>query len=191
MRKIKIGVDVEGVLADIHTPFLEKVSKTYKIDANLDEITNWNWGILGKKLKKKGVEVDNFYMEWSSKYWENCWKEISLVEKDSPSILKELKRIAKIYIVTHRRNVESVRNWLNYQAIEHDGLIYVEYGVPKLEVIDVDLLVDDNPALSTSATRRRRLLLYDRPWNREVKENEWVKRIYSLREIQDFIPLLL
>jgi 5'(3')-deoxyribonucleotidase len=188
MRKIKIGIDVEGVLADIHTLFLEEISKFYQIDAKLEEITDWEWEILTEKLKEKCIDVGNLYMKWSSEYWKKRWKEIPLIEKDSPSILKELRKTSKIYIVTHRKNIESVKKWLDYQGFEHDGLIYVQYGVSKLEAVDVCLLVDDNPTLSTSANYRKKLLLYDRPWNREVKENDWIKRIYSLKEIQNFIP---
>ena len=174
---LRFAIDVDGTLADIHTPFLNELNKRYGTHFKLEDITEWGWG----KIREEIPNIVEVFRMLSDEIWEKFLWRIKPIEKDVNETIRELRKKGKVYIVTSRNTIEAVKTWLFYYEIEYDGFFYTKPSSLK-KLIHVDYLIDDNPELAREL-KDFTLFLYDRPWNRKIKENEQVIRINSLKEV--------
>jgi 5'(3')-deoxyribonucleotidase len=172
--KQKIAIDIDGVLADMHSPVFKKMG--LRISAN--DVRTWDFFEL--------LRVDRqMFWETYKRVWSEEYKLIPLVIEDSPRIIAELRRNFEVHIMTNRprQTFSGTVLWLKFHRIEYDKLIVFPPLTDKTQYIYGYLfLVDDNPAYAHD----ERVILFDRPWNQCVN----AKRIKSLRELLDLLPSL-
>ncbi len=156
-----VAIDLDGTLADIHTP---SVQRSQTLDAYRPEsFTNDEW---------------NEYYHRSMNVWHNHNDEIPLVEPCVPQVMSEIADNHHITILTHRRKVDSqIVEWLSEHNIKYHDLHPTandkhEFGA--------DLYIDDNPIEAENAP----VLLRNQPWNESIEEG-YNYRIYSLTEALD------
>jgi 5'(3')-deoxyribonucleotidase len=181
-RMVRVAVDVDGVLADIISVWLENYNRRVGNDKILTKESVYRWDY----WKELGYKEYEFYEELAG-----CWKEwrrVPLMEHDMPLHLRRLKSMVyRVDIVSAQMAKEQVRLWL-----EHNGIVYDEYvSVPRgrdKAYLDYDVFIDDSPinALSISSMGKY-VILYDQPWNKHVNGSKNIRRAYNIGDVVEYI----
>ena len=154
----KIGVDVDGVLAD-HVPhllnYLNK-NRCKELRLQRKDISQWNISICGRDFKSLFEE----YLKY-----QDFILEMPVVEGAVEGIRK-LSSHHIIFIVTNRPaySAEATYRWLRKNNIEFHSLL-VGREIDRI-YMGIDILVDDNPyAVIEFASKKGLAILYSQPWN--------------------------
>jgi len=165
-----IAIDIDGVLADIHSVVIQKIQKKLGLKETPPTPTKWDFfdeiGITKKDFWRAYIEL------WSQEY-----QLIPLIEPDAPTIVAELRKTFRIAIVSTRpkETWSGTVAWLKLRGIQYDELRLLPPKTDKA-TLEYSIIVDDNPEL---AQRCKNVIIYDRPWNRTVHG----RRIRSLKEL--------
>lgn len=173
MTDMRVALDVDGVLADVILPWLER-SNRLRSPLTKDQITTWDF------WKACGISQHDFYGELSD-CWRD-WRTVPPTEGDLPGSTRDLSRLARVDIVTARERSTNrfVERWLDHHGISFDGYVSVGEGTLKAE-LDYDLFIDDSPINAESFVRKGRpVMLYAQPWNAGFPESRNVTRIRTL-----------
>lgn len=162
-----VAIDLDGTLADIHTPAIERADgiSAYRPDSFDSE----DW----KEYKHRSQNV-----------WHNHSDEIQLVENCAPEVVAAVAAEHHVTILTHRRNVdEQIQEWLAAQGIEYDDFIATHRDKA---TFDMDVYVDDNRIDAPSAS----VFLRHQPWNIDL-ESGFDTRIESLKQLLPALEITL
>ncbi|GIU70822.1 MAG: hypothetical protein KatS3mg003_0301 [Candidatus Nitrosocaldaceae archaeon] len=182
---MKIALDLDGTLADIIGSWLIEYNKKSREKLDYNNITKWDFWI------KLGYTPTRFFKELS-----NCWKRwqhIKPIEDRVSYAVEQLHRFGKVDIVTARDPESSnyAKEWLNYYNIPYNEFVLVARGSDKA-YLDYDIFIDDSPINAKKISRfNKMILLYDQPWNRDVRENNNIIRIRKLLDALDLIPRVI
>ncbi len=171
---MKIALDVDGVLADVITPWIA-FSNTIRQKISKHDITDWDF------WKKFQIDRYDFYTELNS-CWKN-WLSIPPTEDNLSYVTKNLSNLGQVDIVTAREDKTNsfVKNWLNHHNISYDSYVSVVDGPMKAD-LDYDVFIDDSPLNAQKFLQNgKKLILYSQPWNHHINENR-IHRISSLSE---------
>lgn len=155
-----IGVDIDGVIRDIHTPTLQWWEEQSGIKKTLDDIKGWN---IATWLGVNPDEHDWFYKAWFSE------QSIFLWSKPIPGAIAGLRKLSEeneILLITSQHGATKLMTvkWvMDHIAAEgYDAIILTS----NKDLIKTDVLIDDAPhnLLGHPAGIK---LLYDQPWNRK------------------------
>lgn len=181
MRSIRIAIDLDGVLADSIRLWLKIWNKRAGHALAYEELLEWDfWRRLGIR--------ENDFMKLLNEVW-RMWKIVPPTEPDIGEKIARLNSLGKIGIVTARpRETEKyVMRWLEMHKISYSEYVWVRSGRMKPK-LPYDIFIDDSPLIVNECIlRRKKLLLYDRPWNREINENDYVRRVKSLNEAYEIL----
>ncbi|MEM2856382.1 MAG: hypothetical protein QW416_04695 [Candidatus Nitrosocaldaceae archaeon] len=185
MNNLKIALDLDGTLADIIGLWLSEYNKKNSKRLRYADIVRWDfWSELG-------YTASRFFKELSD-CW-NKWMDVKPMESNISYTINQLKNFGMIDIVTARdpRNTFNVKNWLMMHNINYNNYVLVSYGTDKAE-LEYDLFIDDSPLNAKKIARyKKRVILYDQPWNRNIEEDRYIIRIKSLADTLDIIPQLI
>jgi uncharacterized HAD superfamily protein len=161
-----IAIDVDGVLADIHSAVFKKLG----LNLTIENITKYDF------FDDLGVPRKTFWMTYKE-LWSQQYQVIPLIEPDAPTIIAELRKTFSIAIVSSRPKETWIgtASWLRLRGIQYDELRLLPPKTDKA-TLEYSIIVDDNPEL---AQRCKNVIVYDRPWNRTVHG----RRIRSLKEL--------
>jgi uncharacterized protein len=176
---LKIGLDVDGVLADVIQSWLSYNNKIRSTILKSD-ITEWDF------WKKFQINKFDFYKElslcWSS------WENIPTTETDISKTITDLSKLGTVDIVTAREESTHVhvKNWLKSKKIIYTKYVGVLEGIEKTK-LDYDIFIDDSPINAKSMLDGdKAVLLYTQPWNMDFSD-ERAKRIYKLKDAVSII----
>lgn len=161
----KIALDVEGTLADVHTPFIKKYNGKYGTNYTIEDIKNYDLSGVEPSLEE--------FLEETTLQWKEDWRNIPPTERNLSGKIWELWNLdgVSIDIVTSRKECEEeMEKWLHTEEIPYSDFL-VESEKYKL---GYDFYIDDNPGL---AGKVGGLILYHRPWNEDVDDRRILKRI--------------
>ena len=143
---MRIGIDIDNVIADLDKTFLEEFEKEDK--------NKRNKGIINKKAK----HITEGMFDWSSEEIEDfiCNNMDRMAEKfdlieDAKEYINKLYEESEIFLITHRsnhffKNHELVTiNWLNEKGIKYDKLVFTKSRDKSPECIEnsIDIMFDD------------------------------------------------
>jgi uncharacterized HAD superfamily protein len=170
---LKIALDVDGVLADIHTAVFRYLGMPY----TYEDVKRWDFF-----NDFEGLNAEIFWDTYR-KLWSQRWDLIRLVDIDCVEVLRDLSKRHRIDVVTCRDRdlVRGTCIWLALKRIPYEDFVLLPPGGDKTRLDKYDLFIDDNPAM---AKDRKRLILFDRPWNRGVRS---VRRIRRFRELYEYL----
>jgi 5'(3')-deoxyribonucleotidase len=176
VTKSKIAIDVDGVLADMHTPCFQLLG--LKLTAG--DVKRWDFF--------DDLQIDRRqFWETYKRLWKEYYEMIPLIEEEAATIIAKLREKFEVHIISTRpkETFSGTVLWLKLRGIEYDRLLLLPPQIDKTEVIgnDILFLVDDNPSYG----RHPKVIIYDRPWNRCVEAR---RRIRSLRELLEIVELL-
>lgn len=161
-----IGVDIDGVVRDIHTPTLAWWKEISGIEKTIEDIQGWN---IATWLDVDPDKHDWFYQEWF------CQKSIFWGAPSVPnaiSALQELSRRHRIIFITSQygparlMTVEWIDNNVPEDITDAVALVFDK------NLIRTDVLIDDGP--HNLVDRPGLCWLFDRPWNRNDEHFERV-----------------
>lgn len=169
-----VGVDVDGVLADLLTPILEGINTTFSKSLTPEDMDSW--------CIKKHLEGDEH------KFWDQLGNsnlhDRLLPYPGAKEGLALLQTVAEVYIVTS--HLSAGRTWV----YDRDQWLLKHFGIPKKRVIHTeakyrvlaDALVDDRPdnVIAWQAVHPTgRGVVWAHPWNADTKckyrTNSWVE----------------
>jgi len=168
-------LDVDNVLADSIRAWCTLAKRDLGIIAHFDKITN-------HKLVGCVSASPEQVFRLQDHVWAN-WRKLKPVEMGIGRTIDSIRDMGvEIVVATSgpKRHVAHVRAWLAQNHIGYGRFCSVAH---KSE-IKADALVDDAPdeALSFASTGRT-AFLYDRPWNRSIRDAS-TTRIASIRALQ-------
>jgi uncharacterized HAD superfamily protein len=179
---LRIALDLDGVLADLHSVLLEKFSRIAKRRITVGMISQWD-------------AADKISPGLTSSY-ESAWEEynpeeITPYEQNVGTLVDQIHKTAPIDIVTAHAETsrEGIEHWLELHRVPFDKLVLVGKGngAHKLSIVsNCNVFIDDNPKLAENAPSNILVFLYSQPWNQSLKlasENSNVIRISSLVEV--------
>lgn len=181
---MKIAVDVDGVILAMIPKVCEIYNERFNTNYSKADVRQWEF------FKKWNISEESMYKIFDEVY-ENSHV-LSLVDKRAPLVLKKLFNTHKVDLVTARNlrfesNLIKRLNILNIKEGTHyENIIHVEAKPYDSKLtLNYDVLIDDNPNLVKAIReyRNKELLLYDQPWNKNIVDNEKVKRVYNWNQI--------
>lgn len=183
LTRIKIALDVDGVLADVIHTWLDYNNKIRRTITK-EEVSEWDF------WERYQINKYDFYNELSL-----CWKKwnnIPSTEANLSETTLSLSQTGKVDIVTAReKSTHSyVKNWLSNQRITYNDYIGVEEGLEKTK-LDYDIFIDDSPINAKSMIDEgKSIILYTQPWNLKFDDPR-AKRIFQLKEAIPIIKTLI
>lgn len=157
---MKIGVDIDSVLAEAMPTFLDSIRERHGLELKKEDIKEWN-------------------MKWGNI---DLYEEICFVLYNKPRAVvdmslvdgadKGMKYLLKNYdvkLITSRKEPETTeitRKWVD----KNFGSIEVLHTDTDKNGYDVDILIDDAPHHVESFSKKGGwAILFDQPWNQDVK----------------------
>lgn len=161
MSRIRVGVDVDGVMRDFHSAVIDK-AKPHGLTIEYQDITNWDFlrtnAVNGKSLA---------YHIFDSKEWaEDVFAKAPVLDgaKQAYNLLCEYY---DVYIVSDQANDTKHYTdlWLRENGFNrHVGAIYTSNKIQA----PCQVLIDDNYEHIKKYNDSARLgILIDRPWNKK------------------------
>lgn len=166
-----IGIDLDGVLNNMHEEWINRYNKDYDDNLTIDDIKGW--GIQEYVKPECGDKMLDYVFQ------EGFFNSLK-PQKHSVEVTRELMKHYEVYIVTatHPEQFEEKYKWLQ-RYFAHIPLDRIVVAQDKT-VVNVDLLIDD--AAHNITTFPNKVLVYDYEWNRHLKSYE---RVYGWKDIAD------
>ena len=182
-ENMKVGLDVDGVLADVIQVWLS-YNNQFRSAILKEEISEWDF------WKRFQIDKFEFYKELSM-CWQS-WKNIPATEANLSATTFELSQVGKVDIVTARDESthSSVQNWLKSKKISYKNYVGVPEG-PEKTKLDYDVFIDDSPINAKNMLDAgKKVILYSQPWNSKFNDPR-AKRIFQLKEAIPIIKTLI
>ena len=182
MSKLKIAVDLDGVLAEAMIVWCDLYNKRYGGALTVEDIRGWDvWKILN-------IPHDRFF-----RLLDDAWRDWEKMPPTEPDVGKQvglLREFAAVDIVTGRsiRTVSQAKQWLKAHAVPYDRFVRTESNLAKIN-LNYDVFVDDSPELMELIASKSKALgiLYTRPWNRDTQPPAVVRRVTRWNEIPPIV----
>ena len=175
--KFKIGVDIDGVIADQVTGVLPLINKKLGTTYSFKDWNSYDWMTDTTGLSTAGVLQ---FMEVS---WDQ--ETIPPMEENITETLAEIRNMGSLIIISkrtfksHAKVVETLQRW----GIKYDAICLLE-GSEEKQDYPLDVLIDDYPKEGYSDMP---LIVIDQPWNQEIKTDWHTSRVNT---VADSIPIL-
>lgn len=179
MKKLRIGLDVDGVLADVIQAWLS-YNNNIRSYISKSDITEWDF------WKKFQIDKFDFYKELSL-CWKS-WENIPSTEESLSIVTSELSKFGTVDIVTAREESthDHVKNWLKLKKINYKNYVGVFEGTEKTK-LDYDVFIDDSPINAKSMLcEGKSVILYTQPWNLRFDD----RRAQRIHQLKDAIPII-
>ena len=180
-----LGIDVDGVLADSMSIWLQELESRHKIKAIKKDLIYYDLTKVFSSLNRKYVR-DLFWSAWSNP------ERVGLEDPEIPQILDNLHNYFSIHITTAAGTKDELLiRWLKSNRIPYDKLVHLASHREKHLLPDVDIYIEDFDKVAeyVSATGKTTILL-SQPWNQEfINKNKDPKIIiaYNWREIEQIL----
>lgn len=154
-----IGIDIDGVIRDIHTPTLAWWKNKTGVEKTIEDIKGWN---IAMWLGADPDAHEQFYREWFSS------RSIFLWSDPIPGAIEGLRKLSdknEIFLITSQHGTTKLMTvkWvMDHIATDvYDAIVLVS----DKSLIKTDVMIDD--ALHNLLGHPAEIkLLYDQPWNR-------------------------
>jgi len=178
MKRLRIGLDIDGVIVDYIQPVLPLLSEVCKRQVTYSELCHWD---LSKALD---VPVHKINAVWSEMYNNRLLLEAPPVE----GALDGIRSLSghELCIITGRPYMikHVTETWFSNYAVKYDELIFATPG-SKLSVAGgIDVFIEDyyEEAIRLSEAGIF-TLLYDRPWNQSLFLPDSCRRVKDWNDI--------
>jgi 5'(3')-deoxyribonucleotidase len=176
--KLKIAVDLDGVLAESMFVWCKRANKEFGTRLKMEDLDSWSaW-------KKFPISKEDFHRILDES-WDD-WLEIPPTEPDLAEKVSRVEKFGNLDIVTGRskRTVEAARNWIDNQKVRYRDFVRVLGWRDKI-LLDYDVYIDDAPDLMPLISRSPTAwgILYERPWNKSVIDIPKILKVKAWREV--------
>jgi len=196
---MKIGIDIDGVLNNMHDFIIDYGTKLCNDLGNykVEEINaKWSTGIF---LWSNDV---------AHELWNKYGKELYVkapAKKFASEVIKKLKEYNnEIYIITARKKndewfpielrektEEITIKWLEENEIIYDKICFDSKDKVKIcKELGIDIMIEDDPENIDVLIETTNVFIFDTPYNRLEKYKD-VKRVYSWYDIYSVLQVLV
>lgn len=174
MKRLKVGLDLDGVVYNFMDDFVEFLKKYHN---NLRK-DNYNFGLDQKEIK---IYLNNF-AESRPYLW------IPLEKKAKKNILRLSKKM-DFYIVTFRgwanNGIEDTLNRLKEDQIPYKEIAFSDNKAFYSRKWGLDYFIEDNLEYARRISKESKTvtLLIDKSYNRQPLNKERIVRVKSLKDI--------
>lgn len=176
--KIRIGLDIDGVLAAFHQDFIAACG------GNPDDWKKWEqYPFEFCPVNRTKEEIEDVWQKLH--FNKDFWLGIKPAHGSSITRVAEISHKLPIYFITHRpKSVFSVTaEWLVAQGIEPTGLLFVKDKRRVCSGLHISAYLDDfGEVVDEFDGYSMKAYLIDRPWNRDLKG---YRRVTSVGEFLD------
>lgn len=184
---MRIGVDIDGVVANIHASLIPYLKK-YKPDVKIQDILQYH-------LSKNNFGISEKACRELFESWEKTLEFLKMnpMQGAQKGIRNLNEQGHEIYFLTardfYKRICLDTAVWLNNHGFQYKKLICeVKDKTAIAKALGLELMIDDNPyEIEKFAVNNLSSIVYSHPWNRHVHENHMVKRCNNWREIVRYI----
>ena len=182
MTKLKIGVDLDGVVWDIMGIFVEIHNKIYNRGVKYEDVNDW-WFFPQDEFETVYPLTLPRIMEYP------------ILDPYIPTYLYMLNKVHDVSIITKEQNsVELLEQKLItldiYKGREYNELIRLEIKDKKLDY-PFNVFIDDYPGMAKDMDKYpgKILLFYSHPWNKKnvYKQSGNVLRVYNWKDVLSYI----
>lgn len=189
---MKIGIDIDGVIADIGR-FMADYGSKFCYENNIKYTVKDDEYDEAKALgitNEQALKFWNTYLEFYAKKYP--------VRDFASEVIKKLKENHEVYIITARNEYglpkevygtmqSMVKKWLEDNKIEYDKLIFTKGNkLPYCLENEVDVMIEDSPSNIMDISTKVPVLCFDNPYNKMIEGNN-ITRVYSWYDILDKI----
>ena len=180
---MRIGIDVDGVLADTLHAILSQLNSSW-------DITKGWYG---------GLSAEDYDAVWEkAKGIENFWAGMgSLLDTETISVLRAVILTHDVWFITNRFEtlgaspLKQTKFWLYAEAeVQSPNVVIAKDKGPVAAVLNLDAFVDDNPINCTDVLAARpnaHVFLADAAHNQTFKD----ERIPRVKDLKEFLKLIL
>ena len=183
-RKMNLGFDIDGVIADFSQALLETIKKNYGLALKKTDIYCFDLNVVLGITKSEGKQLI-----------------IEVLQKNLPlntGAKETLERLSRedhnIQLLTSRYDVlrDITQSWLKEKGIPYTQLHLLNVGKKYLAKVDpLDLIVEDSLEEALGWTHKvKNVLVYDQPWNKTLNVKNLTKRVYNWNEIYNEVQQL-
>ena len=189
---MKLYIDIDDVIVETTRTLAETARAHYGKNIDFENMTSFD---LQRSLKLGPDEFEEFMSEVHEPAY---LRELEPVENAKETLIRWHDSGARLELVTGRppHTRESTTGWLEDHSIPYDRLEFVDKygrhkkeGLPRLEDLagrSYDLAIEDSSRVATylAENTASRVLLFDRPWNRDTKTDHGsMTRVFGWKEI--------
>ena len=185
---MKIGIDLDEVLADFMPQLLKYYNGKYKTNFRREQVKEYNFWNLWHCTKEQAI--DEVYQFFRSSYANEIQPVIGAKEA-----VPKLNKNNELFVITSRANdsAEETFRWINkyFSGVFSDIYITNQWNnlykrtKKKSDIckeLGIELIVEDGPEHAIDcASSGLNVLLFDCPWNENIIETK-IKRIKSWGE---------
>jgi len=178
MKKLRIGVDIDNVIAQFVPAYLERHNKKHRTNFTIYDIKSYylcDW----LNIPEEEIVKNIFEMQVGGEYM--LLKPVPNVSKYI-NILKEKGH--EIILITNRVNADDTILWLKIQNVHFDKLFTIKSKSWILDLLHLDYYIEDNPNNAYTANKKGiKTIIFNQPWNRMVKETDTMKRAKNWKQV--------
>lgn len=174
--KMKIGIDIDGVISDFVTSFRQLIKKEYDVDFGYDDIHQHDlYKVLGipeteaKKLIVKTFEYDLGF------------------QPGAIDGINKLYTKHEIILVTARpiETKQKTLEWLRKNNISYHDIVFTREGEKHhVEELCFDAIIDDHlEEITNWIGKVPQVLVFNHPWNKSLNIKNRFERIYGWENI--------
>lgn len=187
---MKIGVDLDSVVADIMSPLIDFHNKNYRTNLKLSDHTTFSVEKIWKCTEEEGLNR-------LFKFYQSDFMDKIKPMPGSIDSIKYLSNIHEFHIITSRSNMldKITNHWVKKYLPNIFKTINLtnqsggkgKKNIKKSEVakkLGISLFIEDHLEYTYDcASLDIKVLLMDMPWNQTKKLPENIVRVYSWKEI--------
>lgn len=176
---MKIGVDIDGVIADFVTTFRRLVKKKYGVSISENDIYAHDLFLVLGVPEGEAKQLIR----------ETLKAKLKLVPKAKESLAR-LSECNEIFIVTARPKdlLKQTVKWLKFNRINYHEIVQQDEGQKYRSNLKLDVVVEDNLTEALKwLGKAKNVLIFDHPWNRSLNVRRLFTRVYDWDGIMSFI----
>ncbi|MEA1909825.1 MAG: hypothetical protein U9M89_02285 [Patescibacteria group bacterium] len=197
-NRVKIAIDLDDVLSSFVAEFLKWYNIKLGTNYDFNDFKDYHWSNWMDVSDEEAIEaVHEFFRT-------NQFNDLP-VSSGAKEWVENLSKQHDLYLVTARQNVvqEKTHDWIsrNFAGL-FKGILFGNHypidgasGLSKGEIcknIGCGVIVDDNPQhIEALVENNIKVIILDKPWNKEIQETENVKRAYSWGDATKYIESFL
>ncbi len=177
-NKVRIGIDVDGVLRDFDSKLMEIVRREFPDKILSEQATTWDYNNID-------IDINELSKIWRETHCEEIFREAELI----PGAIQEFKELrdwaryqpARYQFVCVTTQMPYNANHTLYWLGKHNFNFLEVYITNNKHNVDIDFLIDDSPKnydkWINNGREESSFILFNRPYNSECPATNKINKL--------------